>query len=423
MPANVDALVKEGIAALKEGRTADADRALRKAVELNDQNEQAWLWLSAVVATPQERQICLENVLELNPNNAKARKGLDATLKEINVSGAQAAPPKPPVPDPFGSGSAWNADSAFGSSPFAGTGFESNPYAGSKTDPAATGWPGFDVPASSVEWGRNSSPAEAPARESNQPSPEEYDNWMAGLSLGGSAGQHNNVPAFESADFDPSNGPFGSTSFSDAANEDFFSSAGGNAFGDSFGIDANPFDLHNAPAAAATSATTDTANSDFGGFPSDDDDLLADDPFARLDPLPSSGPFSTAFEDEPDVQTSNMSFPTSFPMSPIVAESPSSGAFPMLSPAPALAAKQPSRSPFEGGSGSSPNRVGVPGSAPVFTTIDSTPSLSNPSLYFKQIPDEIKASGSSLPVLIISVIVLIILNIGSLLLLVANLKR
>src|SRR5262249_23417716 len=135
--ANVDSLVQEGITALKAGRKEDAKRALMKAVELDENSEQGWLWLSACVDTPEEQQICLENVLALNPQNEKARKGLAALSGKLGTSAppapqtASAPAPAPESPDPFGGG--------FDSNPFAGTGFESNPYGSAdstSSDPA-----------------------------------------------------------------------------------------------------------------------------------------------------------------------------------------------------------------------------------------------------------------------------------------------
>src|SRR5260221_8021425 len=99
--ANVDSLVQDGITALKAGRKEDAKHALMKAVELDENNEQGWLWLSACVDSPEEQQICLENVLALNPNNDKARKGLAAITNKLGPSAPQAkhAPPPAPAPD------------------------------------------------------------------------------------------------------------------------------------------------------------------------------------------------------------------------------------------------------------------------------------------------------------------------------------
>ncbi len=70
-------LLREGVQAARQGQRADARRLLRLVLEKDDANELAWMWLASVVETPQERRICLENVLEINPNNQRARQELD----------------------------------------------------------------------------------------------------------------------------------------------------------------------------------------------------------------------------------------------------------------------------------------------------------------------------------------------------------
>src|SRR5215468_2363707 len=75
---DVEGLVQKGIAAIKAGRKAEARRLLEQAVEIDVYNEKAWLWLSAAVDTLDEQQICLANVIEINPNSEKAKKGLAA---------------------------------------------------------------------------------------------------------------------------------------------------------------------------------------------------------------------------------------------------------------------------------------------------------------------------------------------------------
>src|SRR5258708_36343472 len=91
---NIDAMVQEGIAAIKAGRKGDAKAVLMKAVELDEQNQQAWLWLSACVDTTGEQQICLENGLAIHPANEKARKGLAAITKQVTAEMAAASADK-----------------------------------------------------------------------------------------------------------------------------------------------------------------------------------------------------------------------------------------------------------------------------------------------------------------------------------------
>jgi tetratricopeptide (TPR) repeat protein len=69
-------LLRQGIAAAKAGRAQEARQALLHVTELDERNEQAWLWLSGVVDSLEDRRICLENVLAINPDNAYAQAGI-----------------------------------------------------------------------------------------------------------------------------------------------------------------------------------------------------------------------------------------------------------------------------------------------------------------------------------------------------------
>ncbi|HDQ72687.1 MAG TPA: tetratricopeptide repeat protein [Chloroflexi bacterium] len=69
-------LLQYGIAAARAGRAEEARQALIKVIEMDEHNESAWLWLSGVVDTVENRYICLENVLSINPRNGHAQAGL-----------------------------------------------------------------------------------------------------------------------------------------------------------------------------------------------------------------------------------------------------------------------------------------------------------------------------------------------------------
>lgn len=75
-------LLQQGIAAMKSGHTAAARLLLTNVLQIDPQNEQAWLWLSGAVATDAERRFCLEQVLKTNPYNQPAKRGL-ASLPNI----------------------------------------------------------------------------------------------------------------------------------------------------------------------------------------------------------------------------------------------------------------------------------------------------------------------------------------------------
>ena len=69
-------LLRQGIAYAKAGRRQEARDLLLQVVELDEQNESAWLWLSGVVDSDDDKTVALENVLALNPNNEWAKRGL-----------------------------------------------------------------------------------------------------------------------------------------------------------------------------------------------------------------------------------------------------------------------------------------------------------------------------------------------------------
>lgn len=92
-------LLREGIAAARAGHKDQARQLLLQVIAQDQEVEAAWLWLSEVVEDPHERQICLENVLALNPGNAAAQRGLRWMEEQGAVSPASPIPPAPPQPE------------------------------------------------------------------------------------------------------------------------------------------------------------------------------------------------------------------------------------------------------------------------------------------------------------------------------------
>lgn len=74
--ASVQAWLRAGITAVNKGDRNQGRALLEKVLAVDERNETAWLWLSAVVETAEDRQLCLENVLAINPDNTLAKKGL-----------------------------------------------------------------------------------------------------------------------------------------------------------------------------------------------------------------------------------------------------------------------------------------------------------------------------------------------------------
>jgi tetratricopeptide (TPR) repeat protein len=87
-----DDLLKQGMAAARAGRKDEARQKLLLVVELDDQNEQGWLWLSGVVEADRDRRVCLENVLALNPDSAAAQKGLRWLDEHVPASRRERCP-------------------------------------------------------------------------------------------------------------------------------------------------------------------------------------------------------------------------------------------------------------------------------------------------------------------------------------------
>jgi hypothetical protein len=88
--------LRAGIAAAKSGDAERARELLLQVVDADEHNEQAWVWLSSVVESDEDRQICLENVLAINPHNNLAKAG----LVHLRSRKAPEPPPLELTPEP-----------------------------------------------------------------------------------------------------------------------------------------------------------------------------------------------------------------------------------------------------------------------------------------------------------------------------------
>ena len=70
--------LEDAIQAIRLGNLENGRQILEELLEIDENDEEVWLWLSAVVDSDEDREICLENVLALNPSNHIARKGAAA---------------------------------------------------------------------------------------------------------------------------------------------------------------------------------------------------------------------------------------------------------------------------------------------------------------------------------------------------------
>lgn len=95
------ALLQQGITQAQAGQREQARQTLMQVVELDEKNVSAWLWLSGLVDDLEEHEVCLQNVLDLEPNHPAARKGLaqvQAELAQREQIVMSAPPPSSPPP-------------------------------------------------------------------------------------------------------------------------------------------------------------------------------------------------------------------------------------------------------------------------------------------------------------------------------------
>jgi len=181
MAANMDAMLRAAVEAYRNGNKAGARVLLEKILELDEYNENAWMWMSAAVETPEEKRTCLENVLVINPNNEKARIG----MKSLNLGVTpdtgtltETAPAPSPAPS---------------SSVFSGNSFNAEANQGSSV------WDEDDVPPTAT-----SSASSVGFRPSNT-NEGDLDSWISGMGIGGAPKQPSLAPTphpFSDAIFD-----------------------------------------------------------------------------------------------------------------------------------------------------------------------------------------------------------------------------
>lgn len=72
--ARVNELLAAGKQALAEGKRKQAHDLWREAAILAPYDERVWIALFKVLDTREDRRVCLENIIAINPLNAKARR-------------------------------------------------------------------------------------------------------------------------------------------------------------------------------------------------------------------------------------------------------------------------------------------------------------------------------------------------------------
>lgn len=70
-------LFQAGRSAFAMGNEQQAHDFWKEAARLNPFNEQVWLALLDVIDTDEDRRVCLQNILQINPMNVQARRALN----------------------------------------------------------------------------------------------------------------------------------------------------------------------------------------------------------------------------------------------------------------------------------------------------------------------------------------------------------
>ncbi|MDW8213647.1 MAG: tetratricopeptide repeat protein [Roseiflexaceae bacterium] len=88
--------LQQGIAAARAGQRAQARQLLARAIQADQYNEDAWVWLAGVVDDPAHARQCLQQALRINPLNPQARQGiawLDQKVRQTSNTASPAGAP------------------------------------------------------------------------------------------------------------------------------------------------------------------------------------------------------------------------------------------------------------------------------------------------------------------------------------------
>lgn len=92
MSNDTNELIRQGIAAAKNGDRAGAATFLQQATRQDENNQVAWLWLSGCVEGAEQKRACLERIVAIDPTS-EIGKQAQAGLEQL----PRPAPPAPPA--------------------------------------------------------------------------------------------------------------------------------------------------------------------------------------------------------------------------------------------------------------------------------------------------------------------------------------
>jgi hypothetical protein len=86
---NLEQLMQLGIQAARDGNKPSARIFFQQILDVDKQNERAWLGMAAVAEAPEERTRFLLTVLRINPNNQQAQRELQKLRQNQESSNTQ----------------------------------------------------------------------------------------------------------------------------------------------------------------------------------------------------------------------------------------------------------------------------------------------------------------------------------------------
>ena len=84
--------LQKAINAIKKGEKESGRKLLTEILRADPQNEMAWLWMSTVINSLDQKEQCLERVLKMNPDNKNAQRGLENVLRKKEMKEAELLP-------------------------------------------------------------------------------------------------------------------------------------------------------------------------------------------------------------------------------------------------------------------------------------------------------------------------------------------
>ncbi|HEX2621706.1 MAG TPA: hypothetical protein VHL11_16225, partial [Phototrophicaceae bacterium] len=79
---DIQSKLRAGVEAARSGDRVTARRLLEEVIDIDENNEMAWIWLASSVNSVAERRACLERVLQINPGNTRAKEALQRLTQD-----------------------------------------------------------------------------------------------------------------------------------------------------------------------------------------------------------------------------------------------------------------------------------------------------------------------------------------------------